>query len=317
MPKIPYLASGFPPTSASTLKGANEIAVTWAEIVWAAISVGKAQLQDLSLYGVFSALEMTYRTAIIYANLQQSPNGYVQRSSAYDGLDPSEKSAISYFIGLTMAKLLAGRLLSVPWLMHLDVYRKLLAPVLAGKSRPDLVGIDTSGNWIVVEAKGRTNNFVASVLDAAKLQTQQLTTIQGFVPLLRVASESFFDTAGILSVALSDPPGKRTEVPDLPLTPGLILDSYYRPFQTRLHEATMVGDEKLRGEVFRIAHLPELDMWVGLSQRNRVPGTFKKTKPISQPRGREFLGPDGIFVRLGNSWSDENMKLQPQERARG
>jgi hypothetical protein len=196
------------------------------------------------------------------------------------------------------------------------VYRKLLSPVLAGKSRPDLVGIDIGGNWIVIEAKGRTNNLVASVLQAAKLQTQQLSTIQGLAPSLRVASESFFDPAGILSVAISDPPGKRTKVSDLPLTPRLILESYYRPFKTRLDDAATVADERLRGEVFRIAHLPELDMWVGLSQRDRSPGNVKKPTAIRHSGGREFVGPDGILVRLGSAWSDENMKLQPQERAR-
>jgi hypothetical protein len=32
----------------------------------------------------------------------------------------------------------------VPWLMHLDVYRQQLWPVLLGKEKPDLVGLDAN-----------------------------------------------------------------------------------------------------------------------------------------------------------------------------
>jgi hypothetical protein len=79
----------------------------------------------------------------------------------YDGLDPSEKSAVSYFVGLTVAKLLAHRLLDVPWLMHLDVYRRDLQPVLHGGGKPDLVGQNGAGQWVAIESKGRTHGQCA------------------------------------------------------------------------------------------------------------------------------------------------------------
>src|SRR5260370_3423310 len=147
MPNIAYNATNFPPSYGPSLAGENSLNVSWSQVVWAAISVGKAQLQNLAQYGVFSAFEMTYRIAIVYANLRETVQGTLRRSSAYNGLDPSEKGAISYFLGLTMAKLLAGQLLEVPWLMHLDVYRQQLAPVLAVNSRPDLVGLTTAREW--------------------------------------------------------------------------------------------------------------------------------------------------------------------------
>ncbi len=113
-------------------------------------------------YGQFSLFEITYRSALIYANLCDDGAGRIKRSEAYDGLDPSEKGAVSYFLGLTLAKAFAERELDVPWLMHLDVYRKELAPVLSGQSRPDLVGQTTGGSWVVIEAKGRTSTTIVS-----------------------------------------------------------------------------------------------------------------------------------------------------------
>ncbi|MGH9635673.1 MAG: hypothetical protein ACRD72_12650 [Candidatus Angelobacter sp.] len=297
------------------MDGTHELPVSWAEIIWAAVSVGKAQLQDLTLYGVFSAFEMAYRIAMMYANLRENPSGYICRSSAYNGLDPSEKGAISYFVGLTMSKLLVGRLLSVPWLMHLDVYRLLLAPILLADSKPDMVGLTVAGQWVVVEAKGRTNRFVASVLAAAKDQTQQLTTIQGVAPTLRVASLSSFDN-GILHVAIDDPNEERARLADLPLTPELILENYYRPFKARLEEPLEVAQERVRGESFRVAHLPDVDMWIGLGEKARHPNSTIEQAIPPYSEGREFVGSDGILIRLGPAWSNENMKLQPQERVR-
>src|SRR5437899_3392005 len=69
MPNLSYTATDFPTTYGPNLAGTHSISVSWAELLWAAISVGKAQLQDLALYGIFSAFEMIYRTAIIYMQI--------------------------------------------------------------------------------------------------------------------------------------------------------------------------------------------------------------------------------------------------------
>jgi hypothetical protein len=179
-----------------------------------------------------------------------------------------------------------------------------------------MVGLTAAGQWVVVEAKGRTNGFVASVLDSAKTQTQQLTTIQGIAPVLRIASLSFFDNTGILHAAINDPQEEREKIPDLPLTPGLILDSYYRPFKARFDQALTVIQEEVRGETFRVVHFPEFDTWVGLSETLRQPGTTAEQIASVDVSSSEFVGPDGILIRLGTAWSPENMKLQPQERER-
>jgi hypothetical protein len=128
---------------------------------------------------------------------------------------------------------------------------------------------------------------------------------------------SFFDSAGVLRVALDDPKGDERRIPDLPLTPDLVMSSYYRPFKTRIERALTTKREELRGEAFRVAHLPELDMWVGLSETPPHPGGTVDQILAVDVGGREFIGPDGILVRLGTAWSDENMRLQPQEREAG
>ncbi len=142
MPDIPYNSIAFPARLGPNFVDPSVCNCTWAEIVWAAISVGRRERVHLLRFGWPSWYEMLYRSAIIWSNLVQNSNARLRRSFAYDALDPSEKGAISYFLGLTIAKLFAERYLHVPWLSHLDVYWSTLKPLMYGNtgSRPDLVG---------------------------------------------------------------------------------------------------------------------------------------------------------------------------------
>ncbi len=101
MLSIPTRIANFPPQSGVANGSANMI-LSWDELVWAAISVGRGSLGHIQQHGVFSMFEIAYRSAILYANLVESDGGGIVRSSAYEGLDPSEKSAISYLLGMTL-----------------------------------------------------------------------------------------------------------------------------------------------------------------------------------------------------------------------
>ncbi len=88
--------------------------------------------------------------------VEQDWNGYLRRTDSFAALDPTEKGMVSYFLGMTLCKVFASSLLRTPWLLHLDVFRTALNPVVLGRSRPDLVGEDINGNWNVFESKGRS-----------------------------------------------------------------------------------------------------------------------------------------------------------------
>src|SRR5258706_7087235 len=123
MPMIPITVQNFPAAGA-VQNGRSNLPVSWAKLVWSAVSVGKASRADIAQHGRFSLFEIAYRSAMIYANLKASTDGYFDRSSAYEGLDPSEKGAISYFLGIALTKVFASEVLGVPWLMHVDLYRQ-------------------------------------------------------------------------------------------------------------------------------------------------------------------------------------------------
>ena len=322
MPIVRYNATNFPTAYHPGLAGSHSLSFTWAELVWSAISVGRAELLHLFRYGPFSAFEMVYRAAILYANLNQTNANRLRRSSAYDGLDPSEKSAISYFMGLTLSKLFADKLLDVPWLMHLDVYRAQLDPaLLAGSSRPDLVGQNSSGQWIAIESKGRTNDFDQAALSRAKEQVESLSTIGGVAPTLRIALLAYFDE-GRLACAVDDPDehDKRDfkEIPDIPLTREKLIEGYYRPFREWVREAPNIEIEEINNRRYRVGYMPEVDVSIGIEDELLVETAAEAPQGLRRRESteNEYQAPDGLLVRVGELWSETNMRQEPQERRR-
>ena len=195
MPKLKYIAKGFPPNLGERLYGYNLIEVPWEELIWAGITVGRKSWEDVIQYDYYSFLEIIYRIAILKANLGSSPQGEFIKTDAYKSLDPSEKSAISYFLGLSFAKLITHRLLSVPWLVHLDCVPDLQIEMKEdNRNRPDLVGRNLSGEWCVFEAKGRTGRIPKGLIQKAKSQARMINRINGMAPRIQGISISHFDS---------------------------------------------------------------------------------------------------------------------------
>lgn len=319
MPTLTYTATGFPNTSPPALSGSHSLDVAWSEFVWAAISVGRAGLRQLLQFGIYSVFEMVYRTALVYANLQETTSGHLTRSDAYNALDPSEKGAVSYFLGLTASKLFAGRCLQVPWLLHLDVYRAQLGVALRpGRSKPDLVGLDFSGNWVVVESKGRTNGLDESALAKAKAQTRRVRTISGSSPKLRVGMQSYFESSQ-LCLAIDDPDREEEgNLLDLPITAEMINREYYQPFGAWLDRGDHVERVAVGHKIYVVRAEPALDFAIGLvEERYKGVATVVEGKAqeiVQRPAHDQFAGTDGVLVQLGPSWSSERMRQQPEYR---
>lgn len=334
---LQYKARGFDPKYG--LSGDRSITTTWNELVHAAITVGRQGWGDVWKHGRHSFFEIIYRAMMLLANLRPF-QGQIRKSDAYRGLDRSEKAAVSYFLGLTFANLMARRLFRVQWMMHLDVYHNTLQPHLLDSGRPDLVGRDAKNRWYVMEAKGRSNGLAGDVVVKAKEQTMKLLSVRGKVPRLRVASIAFF-SRGSLSMHLEDPVGQDIDGIDWNFTEDQFLRDYYDPFAVlvdqgdRIDESELnptVSSETVNGIKFFVAHLRDIDLEIGLAQsvyEIHRSGDYVREglgKAITRALARinerlisvdvlatrelsdsVFIGTDGILVRVGPSWfgSDE------------
>ncbi len=315
MPRVTYTAEGFPVPFAS-INGMHDLDLSWPFLVWSAISVGRAKLIHIFRYGEFSMFESVYRAAIIFANLCDDGNERFKRSEAYEGLDPSEKGAISYFLGLAIAKAFAERILEVPWLMHLDVYWQELQPNIVGRTRPDLVGQTTTGGWVVIEAKGRTKAFAPAALQKAKQQAQRLATVSGQDPVLRIGMLTHFGSKGLQFAARDPEFDEEGERIDLPLSQQKLIEAYYRPFRTWLSEDPRTSEIEIAGKRYRAVSIENVGLTVGL-EINLFEEKVTTRPAINHQLAQDekyFAGRDGILVVLGPVWSRENMLLEPQER---
>ncbi len=328
MPKLDYTAKGFPPNLGRCINGSHSIDVTWAELIWAGITVGRKSWEDVIQHGYHSFLEIIYRTAILKANLSSSPQGEFIKTDAYKSLDPSEKSAISYFLGLSFAKLMAHRLLSVPWLVHLDCLD--LSIDMKGNNRPDLIGTNLSREWCVFEAKGRTHNIAEKLIQKAKNQAQTIKKINGMDPYIQGISLTHF-SHDKLRLYLEDSDEINSDAVDLEIPGGedQFLESYYHPFVSLMENSTAITREtdvvRMRGREINFVNLEEVDLDVGLdSQIQEVLTSDYRAKNAlmsiyylcsqhppelavladahSGYNDTTFIGWDGVFVRLGSSW---------------
>ena len=341
MPNLKYKACGFPARLGSQLTGSHTVDIPWPELVSAAITVGRESWAEVFQHGFHSRLEMIYRFAILRANLCSSPEGGFAKTDAYNNLDSSEKSAISYFQGLSFAKLAAQRLFRIPWLVHLDSFPDERTE-LRGNQRPDLIGLDGGGQWCVFEAKGRTR-IHNETIRKAKEQTRCLRKIDGSDPSIRVASISHFsDDMLELRLEHADEIRSGAGKLDFPGGEDQFLKRYYQPLLSLISndparregtETRMTDVDSFGNRQVDVVLLDEVDLVVGLdslvlgalksaSQQRDVVANEDRlrvrlaelSKGISEllagnqlaaplkGGNTRFLGLDGVYIRLESSW---------------
>ena len=324
MPNIRYHASNFPPLYRAALSGTYDLSVTWPELVWAAITVGKPGLAYLLSHGMHSVSDMIVRSHTVYANLRQT-YFYFEKSALYEGLDPTEKGAASYFLGMMATKLICARLLDTPFVFHLSMLKTLGgSAVLHTKSQPDLIGRDRVGNWVVAEAKGRTNGFSATAMSKAKRQTRQLRMINGTYPSLRIAVQAYFSPE--LNVSVSDPDEYDDGAEDVNFDLGGAIRDYYSyilgPSQAARIPRLVLGREYFFRTVeeagvsigVEAATLKRLEE--GVAVEGALPDELPQALKVDDGQGT-VLFPDGLAISLDQRWSEDRMRQDPRTRRAG
>jgi hypothetical protein len=311
MPLIPYLATNFSGEFAQ-LNGREQLDVTWAQLVWAAITAGKAAGDEYA-YGIYSALERLHRASMMRAYLLEASSGRLLQTIPYGTSDPSEKTSISFYLGMTVAKLFAEVLFDVPRVLHVGVYGQDYEIAAGqGASRPDLIGRSANGDWFIFEAKGRSNGFDSGALSTAKDQAEQIISIDNVAPLCRIASQSFFSATG-LCFRMDDPePNKKSRTRTLNITRDEFERAYYDPIRGIVASRGSEIQLLIGGKKFRGTRIAEADILIALAEQDVSLADKSEAELTSSD---EYLGKDGVLIRLGPSWSQVNMRLQPHIRS--
>jgi len=229
----------------------------------------------------------------------------LRRTTAAKTLDPSEKGAVNYFLGLTVCKLFAAKLLDTPWLLHLDVFRPQLNPVLSGRSRPDLVGQNRAGQWLVIESKGRASQPSREAKLKAKDQARRLISINGAAPCLKIGGISYF-RGDVLQFYWSDPSGPSARPIEIEADERIIWANYYLPFLSLIHSNPRFHELMLQEPVLmpvegldlQIGVLPEVLRLLDEQQWLKAHLVAK----TSEMRRLEGYHQDGLRVVAGETW---------------
>ena len=320
MPNIQYRAKNFPGHFGSWFIGKHSLQVSWEEMVWAAITMGKPGVAFLLAHGWHSVADMVVRSHTVYANLRHS-SGSIEKSSLYDALDPTEKGATSYFMGMLAAKILGARLLNVPWLFHLSMLDSLGGCAsMSSNSEPDLVGLKRNRDWVVAEAKGRTGGYSQSAMNKAKQQTRQLRRINGRSPILRVAVQAFFNSK--MEWAIEDPEEFDESARDLDVDMDTAFERYY---SAAIGATEQADPRHLAGRKFFAQQLTEIGVTIAvdaevrerLGQRdmatNGIDIGANSFSQLTEDDGFVIF-PDGLAISLDTRWAPHRMMRDPTKR---
>jgi hypothetical protein len=259
MPTLQVRVSGFSGALAG-INGNQPQQISRAQWLLSSVSVGTPMLRASTPLPMHAAAFALYRA--MAANVAVDFSGaYIARPGTYVALDPTEKANISFWTGMTVANLLADRLLSIPTLMHaasLKASGGLTVANPASKVLADLVGQDTGGGWHCLEAKARQSKFSAANRSHWKTQAQSITSVGG----VGLSSRSYVAVrvGKTYSAELVDPPVHGTDVAiELDGQHGF-LATYYRG----INEFVEAGqDREFFNQVYRLK-IAGFDVHTGL-----------------------------------------------------
>ena len=307
--RIDFESVGFPPGGPVT-NGYGVLTTSWDELLWAAVTVGRPNRHYVFQHGLASMYEAIFRWSLVRMALEQSgPAGYrLRRTAAAKSLDPSEKGAINYFLGMAVCKLFAANLLNAPWLLHLDVFRPALNPVLSGRSRPDLIGQTMTGDWLAFESKGRVSPPGATAKLKAKQQAQRCLSVCNTPVTYQIGGIAYFRN-DVLQFWWEDPRPSEGGTPNgFEVTVNdNAWEHYYRPALEVVR--SNLDQSELASSHDSDVSVEHLDMKIRIFPevlKLLVKGAWAEAKNWCDSNTDDLLAsdyqPDGIRVTAGQSW---------------
>jgi hypothetical protein len=307
MPFVEYDHDDFPTGTLPSYE--RRLDVTWDDLLWSATTVGRPNLYHVFQHGDPSVYEAIFRWSMIRMALEQrGPRGTrFSRTDTFKHMDPTEKGAVNYFLGLVICKLFAAKRLAAPWTLHLDIWRNALnVALLSGRSRPDMIAQSaTSAEWYAFECKGRASAPGEPEKRKAKNQAIRIVSVGGANCALHIGAITFYrnDT---LQFYWRDPEPKSREPIRIP-RPGNAWAEYYQPF-TEVYRMYAPDAERAPASGSR-ASIEQLDLTLKLHPSiaellfaSDWQGARRQARELQVEFKEGGYQPDGLAVIAGDSW---------------
>jgi hypothetical protein len=313
---LDYESEGFP-AGAPVANGVSTLDTNWDELLWSAITVGRPNRQHVFRHGLASTYEALFRLSLVRMAVEQSGPAArrLRRTAAAKCLDPSEKGAINYFMGMTTCKLFGAKLLNAPWMLHLDVFRPMLNPVLTGRSRPDLIAQMQSGGWLAFESKGRVSHPDVNAKTKAKQQANRCVSVSGVAVTYHIGGIMYFRN-DVLRFFWRDPPADDPANAIRLSVDSDVWQHYYGPTLQLVRTDGNAFDQMLQEPA--LIPVSAADIEVGVYPhvlRFLAKNMWSEAKSWCDQNGAELLGQgyqtDGIRVKAGKAWLSPFNEAEP------
>ncbi|MDQ3725390.1 MAG: hypothetical protein M3335_05810 [Actinomycetota bacterium] len=310
------------------MNGSQLLPINIADVVRTAATVG-GPVQG-------TALDKSMRRAGIMAITHSALVGFrrnqsLQTTQLYQELETTEKSGVSFRLGMAFAVIACEHVLGVKLLEHLNRANSLLAT--GSQRRADLFGIGHSGECHVVEAKSRTYGLSKEAVDRAKEQALNIKAVlrngNALIPDTRSASIADLSRSPI-SIFLIDPEPRQPPKASFEIDLEQFIADHYSvvPDLLEIYGEPQAPPENLPMDAIG-AYLPGTNFWLGidpslierssltwqerLEQREALPLDVAKSPELS-------VGTDGHVLHLGNhlshiyrAWDDSPERASEEE----
>lgn len=167
------------------LKEDTDLTLTDGELLHAVVTCGIPGERLMPEYPGKGRAELIRRLSLMESSLD-ARGEYLRKSGRILELDESERSLVSYYLGMFITKLVSRKVYGIDYLVPLqniqtEISQKSIR--YRGKRRTDLIGYRTSenGSYSVWEARGRSNNS-AQALEEGCRDAGEILSVCGQIP---------------------------------------------------------------------------------------------------------------------------------------
>lgn len=295
---VPFQAESFPSAAAR----GGTLRFDESDLAHALFVTGRAP-GDRVRFGLTSIWEWVHRSSLVPAYIQRNAANRMIKSPLGSSLDRSEKVGLSYALGQALTSIFCAQNLGVTHLMHVDRYASRWNLTFDhARRRADLFGQISPSQWVVAEAKGRSNGMESSLRRTLIEQKATVRTVAGHRPAVALGCVAHFPLAsggvqGPMRVDAFDPEPDKEAV-DLDVTEDEFFLTYYEPFAAAIDTGERTDGPPgyvaaiLLGTGLRVGMREGLYDAVRSDGRRRSRSWFEILDNTNFPEGR----PDGTYM---------------------
>lgn len=298
------------------INNTTELEFTNKELLHAMITCGMPIQRLTAAFPEKKRLEFLYKLFLVETALDAEGDRLKKaKKTAY--LDSSEKSVISYYMGMFFTKMISHRLYKSEYLTNLNLIEtpdgKEFIDFFASEWRPEMIGYkpDTQ-KWSVWEAKGGSN-YREQALKKGAAQLRSIGTLNSSKPDPAAVCMTYYDH-GYLCGILREPDGN-TEGEQLKFSEEAFYKAYYRPIcelfldkgsNLRMYDGYAEISLELPYFTEDYREPDERKLCIGISRKllnqlmeedySAVAESRRNVQEESCPEGA-YMGVDGIYIR--------------------